>query len=226
MKKAVYVILFLLAAVPSFAQKFFSASDKNYDEPHFQNTVGIEKGAHLMSGFAGGAASINEIDGVAWGQDGGLSIGAQMMSFPSEYLGVGMEAGWNSFFETTDDILYYYTDTYGYTHYDHMKIMASVLNLMFAARVNFNPQHRVRVYAPMGMGVGIAQFKTKLFGSNYTENSTGFAYYAGIGVEVSVTPRLVLGVETRYNGFNFEFEDGDKARPQYMTALFKVSAKF
>lgn len=226
MKKIVYVLVFLLASVPSFAQHFPATSNNNYYEPRFQNTVGIENGSLLLSGFIGGGASVNKVDGVEWGKDGGLSAGAQLMGFPTKYLGVGVEISGSSFFETTDDTLYYYTNGYGYTYYDNMKVTASVLNIMFASRINFNPQHRVRAYLPMGLGVGLARFETKMFNHSYTEDSTGFAYYVGMGLEVSLNSRFVLGVETRYNGFNFKFEDGEKVYPQYLTALLKVSAKF
>ncbi len=74
-----------------------------------------------------------------------------------------------------------------------------------AARVYVNPQSRTRVYASLGAGVAHSKISIELSPTEDFEY-TGFAYYAGLGVERSINEHWSLGWELRYNGNKFHDE--------------------
>lgn len=215
MKKAFCLFVLFFAAIPAFAQYQY----RNYNYQSYTpktDTRVISKGDTLLSLMVGGSLANDDIDGVEWGSDGAVSYLGQAMFFPSEYIGFGAEFSGNNFFSV-----------YNTGAYSGLRITGNVYNVMYAMRFNFNPKSSFRVYIPVGAGMALAKLKEEhyLIGS-YTHDSTEFAWYAGFGMESSISDRVVLGAELRYNSFNFKFDDGEKVTPDYFSALFKVGVKF
>ena len=215
MKKVFCLFVLFAAALPAFAQ--YQPRTYNYQSytPKADTRV-ISKGDTLLSLMVGGSLATDDIDGVEWGEDGGVSYLGQAMFFPSEYIGFGAEFSGNNFLSVYNTGLY-----------SGLKIKGDVYNIMYVMRFNFNPKSSFRVYIPVGAGMALAKLKEEhyLIGS-YTHDSSEFAWYAGFGIESSVSDRVVLGAELRYNSLNFKFDDGEKVTPNYLSALFKVGFKF
>ncbi len=76
-------------------------------------------------------------------------------------------------------------------------------NYMAVAHVFLTrPQTAYQVYIPLGLGLAQTDFSMDfrpLGDSKKHFNYTGFAYYAGLGVERGLSSRLRLGLEARYN---------------------------
>lgn len=237
MEKLLTLGIFLFLAFPAFAASYQkSANYRTYNAPYRHSQIsyfGIEEGSVFLSGQLGGSISTDDIDGVEWGDKGGVSYGLQALLYPSKYFGIGLEVSGNNFLEASSSWNYIGLGNNAISYYTKVKEV-NIYNLLLAARFNINPQNRVRVYIPAGVGLARASFKGDItvidHGSGFggygslKENSTDFTYYAGLGMEVSVNSRLVLGLEARYNNTRFKLDD-DKVTGKYLTGLFKIGVK-
>ena len=76
-------------------------------------------------------------------------------------------------------------------------------NYMAVGHLFLTPQSKYKLYIPLGVGAAHTNFSMKFPDGNKHFVYTGFAYYAGIGVEREVGKRFSLGAEARYNGNKF-----------------------
>ena len=79
-------------------------------------------------------------------------------------------------------------------------------NIMAVGHVFLTPDSVYKLYVPFGLGFAHTRFTMDFrpIGDNVRHfNYTGFAYYAGIGVEREVAKHFSLGLEGRYNGNRF-----------------------
>lgn len=79
-------------------------------------------------------------------------------------------------------------------------------NYMAVGHVFFNPQSAWKTYAALGAGAAHTRFTmdfTRLGSGHEHFTYTGFAYYAGLGVEKEISSHFSFGLEARYNGQKF-----------------------
>ncbi len=190
------------------------------------NPYGIAAGDVMLSAQGGYAISTNRLrhdpNGLSvagnWGKEGGYEWGLSVLVFPKDIFGLGVEYNSNRF-NATD------TGTWigGGWHYSKSKV--KVDNLMLAMRLNANPNHRVRFYVPLGAGVDFFRVKEEDIAgyppaTSATKHYTGFAWYAGLGLESSITERLIVGLEARMNGAHM------KKALFYATGIGRIGVKF
>lgn len=72
-------------------------------------------------------------------------------------------------------------------------------NYMAVGHIFLTPQRAYKLYIPLGMGAAHTDFAMKFPDGNTHFKYTGFAFYAGLGVEKEVSDRFSLGLEARYN---------------------------
>lgn len=75
-------------------------------------------------------------------------------------------------------------------------------NFMAVGRVYLTPQFSYKLYIPLAVGVADTDMSVD-FGPKEHFRYTGFAYYAGVGVERLLGEHWGLGFEIRYNGNKF-----------------------
>lgn len=119
----------------------------------------------------------------------GLGADAQVMYFVHPNVAVGLEAAQEWFPEEVSSGWWVRGKT------SQQRYLASV-------RVYLNPQSKTMVYAALGGGVAHTKFSIN-FSPEEEFSYTGFAYYAGLGVERRLNERWSVGVEMRYNGNQF-----------------------
>ncbi len=98
-------------------------------------------------------------------------------------------------------------------------------NYMAVGHVFLNPQSPWKVYAALGAGLAHTRFTmdfTSRGGGNEKFDYTGFAYYAGVGLEKEISSRLSVGVEARYNGQKFH-DSHDRADGHHVTVHPKAN---
>lgn len=207
---------------------------------------GIQAGDQLASGYLGALAplqdaglgdmyvidggghtfSINDLD---WG-DAGVGFGASYLYFLNDYLGLGGELSGGVFSEAEYDL----SSSWGHTT---IKSSMNTFNAMAVGRLNVNPQSRVRVYFPFGLGLTSAKGKIEMesWGGNGSVDgtSTSLGYFVGAGVEADLgDSNWMIGGEMRYQGFQFDTGKYDidgvsgKENYSYLSFLFKVGYKF
>ncbi|MBP5617072.1 MAG: porin family protein [Elusimicrobiaceae bacterium] len=123
----------------------------------------------------------------------GLGGELQALYFVSPRVGVGLSFQDQYFAKDLSSGWYLYNHT-------HMQ------NYMAVGHVFFNPQSPWKVYTALGAGLAHTRFTmdfTREGGGNEKFDYTGFAYYAGLGIEKEISSRLSLGLEARYNGQKF-----------------------
>ena len=75
-------------------------------------------------------------------------------------------------------------------------------NYMAVGHIFLTPQNKYQLYIPVGIGLAQTDFSMDFSPRGDSKkhfNYTGFAYYAGLGIEKTLHERLQLGVEARYN---------------------------
>ncbi len=166
---------------------------------------GIHGGDVMISVFGGYSRSVNKVEDAEWGKKGGLTWGGSVLVFPSRVIGLGVEFNSTQFRKAKiggEIIGFQYFDIYDKVKMD---------NVLFALRLNVNPNSRVRVYFPLGAGVSFQRIESRasspLITVKATDKDHGFAYYGGMGVEASLTKNLVFGVEARLQGAHVKEED-------------------
>lgn len=206
---------------------------------------GITAGTQLVNGYLGGAAPLQDaglgdvyyhdgaytfrINDLDWG-DAGVTFGASYLYFLNDYFGLGGEVSGSVFGEAE-------YDTYSVAGHSTIKSSMNTVNAMAVGRVNVNPQSRVRVYFPFGLGLTSAKGKIKLdtpMGDDSTDGTTtSFGYFVGAGVEADLgQSNWVLGGEIRYQGFQFDTAKYDidgisgKEDYSYLSFMAKVGYKF
>lgn len=206
---------------------------------------GIEAGTQLVNGYLGGAAPLQDaglgdvyyhdgaytfrVNDLDWG-DAGVTFGASYLYFLNDYFGLGGEVSGSVFGEAE-------YDTYSVAGHSTIKSSMNTVNAMAVGRVNVNPQSRVRVYFPFGLGLTSAKGKIKLdtpMGDDSTDGTTtSFGYFVGAGVEADLgQSNWVLGGEIRYQGFQFDTAKYDidgisgKEDYSYLSFMAKVGYKF
>lgn len=206
---------------------------------------GITAGTQLVNGYLGGAAPLQDaglgdvyyhdgaytfrVNDLDWG-DAGVTFGASYLYFLNDYFGLGGEVSGSVFGEAE-------YDTYSRAGHSTIKSSMTTFNAMAVGRVNVNPQSRVRVYFPFGLGLTSAKGEIKLdtpMGDDSTDGTTtSFGYFIGAGVEADLgQSNWVLGGEIRYQGFQFDTAKYDidgisgKEDYSYLSFMAKVGYKF
>lgn len=205
--------------------------------PALSYAQGIEKGDHIVSGFFGGAFSVEEasIDiPVSWGTaqeadwgNGALSYGVQYLYAVNPYLAFGAEFNANNFESETDR---FWSDGYA----DSIKTEMDVYSLLAAGRLTLNPKSGFRVYVPFGLGVASARSSISASvpdgSASQSDKDTSFMYYFGFGLEGSVSEKAAVGLEMRYSRFSFDTgkykADGGEENYSFLALMLKLSYKF
>ncbi len=76
-------------------------------------------------------------------------------------------------------------------------------NYMAVSHIFLTPESTYQVYLTLGAGAAHTDFAVKFPEGKKHFTYTGFAYYAGLGVERELSERISLGIEARYNGNRF-----------------------
>lgn len=184
----------------------------------------LNVGDAYFSVMLGGGNAINKIDGLEWGNRGGLSYGLQVMSMISSHVALGVEVSGTNFSSTSN------TFYEGSTELD-AQVNASIWNVMAAGKIYLtnNPS---RIYIPVGIGVGHARVELDYLynGKPFLhdkDKSNGFSWYAGLGFEAEVSEYITVGFEARIHRTTVEMDFADeKYFPRYITCLAKVGYKF
>ena len=104
------------------------------------------------------------------------------LSFSDQYFASDLSSGW-------------------YVH-NHARIQ----NYMAVGHIFLTPNSSFKLYIPLAIGAGHTVY-TKDFSEKgdrkHHFSYTGFAYYAGVGVEKALSSHWNLGLEARYNGNRF-----------------------
>jgi opacity protein-like surface antigen len=102
---------------------------------------------------------------------------------------------------------------------------------MFAGRLYLN-QEESRVYIPMGFGLSISTLKINILQNNVSllkekERTSGFGWYAGLGIETETSENVVFGIEARINGNSAKIDMlNDTYHPLYLTVMARLGFKF
>lgn len=189
-----------------------SSSDTATTENASSNTRkhGIAAGDHLVKAHVGVGFGLQDsgmrvtsdtgIDNrVDWGEKGNIyAISYHYLA--TDRLGIGAEVS-RQFFDGTS-----YDNTMG-SITDEFSAKTYLTQLMASLRWTFNPYAPVRFYVPFGVGLvharTSASFKNGSGLQNATSRTDSLGYFAGLGMEMDLAPRVLLGLETRYTGFSF-----------------------
>ena len=272
MKKSVVAVLLcsLLAVVASAQPYSFVASpaSSEYEKEEGKNVQrtslfrsrdhqieqGITRGDNMVSvllgaGFPLGDSGITAYDDAKeeslgkldWG-DPGVQYGLSVMTFLTDYLGLGLEiSGMNTSKAEKNS-----SGTYDSVDYKaKYETKMNLFNVMLTARINANPEQRTRVYIPLGIGVtsakGTVKFAVEVPEYDYSETekysatSASLGYFVGLGVETNLDAanHWSLGAETRYSGFTFDTDklvEGEKVEGKqhygYLSVLVKLGYRF
>lgn len=106
-------------------------------------------------------------------------------------------------------------------------------NYMAVGHIFLTPQSDYKLYIPLGIGVAHTDFAMKFPDGGKHFTYTGFAYYAGLGVEHEVGEHFSIGLEARYNSNKFHDStnrnNGDHVtvypRANFMSVLLRVIYK-
>ncbi len=107
-------------------------------------------------------------------------------------------------------------------------------NISMAGKLTFNPQHRMQIYMPMGIGasqVGLKGSGTRdAVTSSQSDHKWGVGLFAGLGMQYNLTNTVFMGLEYRYN---LAFVKGDDlnryGKDNYLdfhSAMLKVGMRF
>lgn len=191
------------------------------DEEETGFSKGISRGDWLVSLYGGvGAYVVGEIaeyeekleakGSFLW------SAGLSGMYFASEYFGLGVGIEIDELPQTHDKLNVYTYEAKG---------KLSARKIMLLGRLNLNPQHSVRAYIPFGVGYARlkGEMELDLGGASFSleESKDELAYFAGFGLEFNITQTVSLGLEARYNSFDFMDENF-----MYLNGLAKLNIKF
>ena len=107
-------------------------------------------------------------------------------------------------------------------------------NYMVVGHLFLTPQSTYKLYLPLGMGAAHTNFAMKFPEGNKHFTYTGFAWYAGLGVERELGEHFILGLEARYNGNKFHDSttrnNGEHVmvypRANFLSVLLRVIYKF
>ncbi len=100
----------------------------------------------------------------------------------------------------------------------YLKTHTRIRNYMAVGHVFLTPQSGWPMYIALGAGAADSTFGIDFHpagGGNTHFNYTGFAYYAGLGVEKTLSSRFSLGLEARYNGNKFHNAQVASHGPRY-----------
>lgn len=207
-------------------------------EQHSQkNSSGISAGNWMLSVYGGAGSYLQgnsktkyttvDVKNVVLAS-GGLSG----LYFTSPYFGFGLGLEMDKAMKSG----YHGTNYFGHaSFYGESTSEVSLYKAMLLGRLNINPSHAGRLYVPFGLGYGYIQdrqtnevyvYNNESHSvSNYTNNTknTGstLVYFVGLGLEFDLTHTVSLGIEGRYNRFEYAGEAF-----AYANGLIKVNVKF
>lgn len=164
----------------------------------------LQPGTHRISGHLGLGFQLNNSgisysqyrDTVDWGVLGG-EWGLSYQYIWRPHLSVGAELGGGSFSGGDLDLFGGSDDVSDTTH---------ILNTWLAARLTLNPQHRMRWYIPLGVGMATVRqdidIQTRRIHYQKKATDHSVAWFTGLGVEFDVGEKgWSWGLETRYHAF-------------------------
>ena len=220
MKKLLLILTAALLTTPVFAQ--------------------LEQGQHLVGGRFGLAFQANST-GIHYGTEGfsvdwgsvGLEYSISYYYLLTKHLAVGGEftfgdfSGWNvqnlfSSDKVNDDTL--------------------LFNNMLSARLTANPDSRIRLYLPLGVGLVTAKQNLNInttevqYHHKATDNSIG--WFGGLGLEADIGHQgWSWGLEARYTAFWYDtnklvrsapatVKSGGVRRLDYLTFMLRVNKRF
>lgn len=157
------------------------------------------------------------------------SGGLSGLYFINNYWGFGGAIEMDVTTKTQDS--YYYSNSRSISESSRL----SLSKLMLMGRLNINPVHSTRLYIPFGVGITSLKEKRKnktwsrneeTYQSLYKEDNqnftdTTFIYFGGMGLEFDLTNNVSLGLEGRYNRFQYKHTTFT-----FVNGLAKVNVKF
>lgn len=217
MKKLLFCLAVLFCCVPAFAQ--------------------LEQGQHLLGARLGLGFQLENSgisypdDRVDWGTLG-LEYGLSYYYLITDHIGLGADLSYGnfeggSFLVSTDKV----------------DDRTQLFNAMLSARFTLNPSNVFRFYIPAGAGLTVARQNMSIdrhgvdYGEKATDNS--FGWFAGFGLEFDLGSGSdwSLGLEGRYNMFNYDtskltrhapaaVQDDGKRHLSYVSFHFRVNKRF
>ena len=212
------------------------------DEEETGFSKGISRGDWLVSLYGGAGAYIAgevPVYGEKLEAKGSFlwSAGLSGMYFVSEYFGLGVGIEIDELPQTHEKVTGYISSSPYGIEYKNGKGQLSARKIMLLGRLNLNPHHSVRAYIPFGVGysrikgeieadlrVSMNMGSHSISGNSSfteTESKNELAYFAGFGLEFNITQTVSLGLEARYNSFDFMDENF-----MYLNGLAKLNIKF
>lgn len=219
MKKIILLCFILLGYTPAFAA--------------------LEQGDHLIGGRVGlgfqlensGISYSTYDDRVDWGTLG-LEYGLSYYYFITDHIGLGADVSYGDF--DGGEL---------FVSVDKVDDETKIINTMLSARLTANPSSVFRLYIPLGIGVTTARqnMKIRVSGVHYEHAATdaSLGWFAGAGFEFDLGRESgwSLGLEGRYNAFEFDNDKlvrdapaaitgAGKRRLSYISLQLRVNKRF
>ena len=217
------------------------ASPQQQDNYMSNNMISFMLGASFPQEDSG--IEVGESNKPKWG-DTGVQYGVSYMRFLNEYFGLGVEISGMETADATEHYMYY--DMLS-SESSNFKANMSLFNVMLTGRLTVNPQQKVQVYFPFGLGFTSAKGTIKSTGiyrspgyseywdEKYTAKTTSLGYFIGVGAEMNISGngRWILGAELRYQGFTLDTDKYIPGEPingkqhyKYFALLAKLGYRF
>jgi hypothetical protein len=186
MKKIIVVTILMVLSVSAFSQKSFVS---------FQYSMG----------FATGELH-NYISKASFR---GFTFDYRSMIQPS--IGLGLDAGWNVFYEEKPDAVYEYKNlTYAGKQWRY----SNNLPLLFAGDYFLKPDADIVPYIGFGLGTMYSRVDTDMATYRFTEDAWSFAIRPEIGLVYKASPGVHFNVVSKYY---YGFKAGDLPAQGYFT---------
>lgn len=174
-----------------------------------------------------------------WG-DGGFAYNIQYLIALLPFLAIGVEAGGNNFGWAEHNRMRWSTGMQW--DYTTLKTRMDVYSLLAAGRFTIFPSESGRIYIPFGIGKAFSKATVDVNTKQYnpflineidnrlSESFSSFTYYVGLGWEAETQENVFIGIEGRYQGFQFDygkFSDGlPKKNLSFLSLMVRLGYKF
>ena len=194
MRKLLFLISLLLI-VPLSASAEGIEAGQNKVNLYFESAFGLDRtGVEFTEG-----------KDYAWGNVG-FGMGLSYFYYPTSYIGIGIDGSIKGFRGTQQEEWFQHGHHW---HCDESELSMQQFQILGATRLYLNPESRVRLYVPLGAGISVVngeiEYKSDDYWDRYDNNyaTSSFTYYAGVGLEFEANNGLVMGLEARYNAFDY-----------------------
>lgn len=215
MKKIFFLLCVLMCSSFAFAQEYsINSSGERQFDPLYK--WGVYNGSEFSVGLGGVRTSNDDNSGRAYA-DPGFMGNASLLIEMSPSVSSGIDYMYSGF-RTSEN-----AGGPDYTLYAH--------HISAAFKVRFNPKDKLRFYLPVGAGAGGFVLKTRpAQGEETRSEKWNLALYAGVGMEVDISPVVFLGAEYRYiysfvQESDVDFSDGSNRYFQSHVFMFKIGMR-